>query len=221
MKLVRATGIVAAVTFAWALVMLALTGNPQLTKIQLEAEPAAVIDVRMDADKLDASRLALHLDFLLLVLYGASFVLLGVLLRGRRHRGRWFSIAGAAVVAGAVITCVCDVVENIRTLRLIPADGTGEISETALDALRTVSYTKWAASALTVAIITLLFVGRERSRIIIAMAVVTGAAALLGLIGVAAQSRVTLQIYFAVLAVLLLAVAVVFVLRPRALLHNY
>ena len=37
--LVRATGLVGLAAFAWAVLMGILTGNPQLTKIQLEADP--------------------------------------------------------------------------------------------------------------------------------------------------------------------------------------
>lgn len=127
--LVRMTGLVALATFAWAALMGILTGNPRLTKIQLEADPTVVAAVRADADKLDASRLALHLDFALLGLYGLTFVLLGVLLT--RRGGRRRSIAGAGVIAGAIITCVRDVVENVRTLRLIPADGMNVITQPA------------------------------------------------------------------------------------------
>jgi len=115
--------------------MLILAGNPELTKTQLYADLAWVAEVRADADKLDASRLALHLDFVLLTLYGLTFVLLGVLLAGR-GRG-WWRIAGAAVIAGAVTTCVCDLVENLRTLDVLPADGTDVVTQSALDALQT------------------------------------------------------------------------------------
>ena len=80
-----------------------------------------VAAVRANVDKLDASRLALHLDFALLVLYGLTFVLLGVFMLTRRG-GRW-SIAGVAVIAGAILTCVFDVFENVLTLSVIPADG--------------------------------------------------------------------------------------------------
>lgn len=217
--LVRATGVVALAGLGWAVVMLILTGNPQLTKIQLEADPAAVAAVRANADKLDASRLALQLDFALLTLYGLTFVLLGVLLMRRGDR-RW-SIAGAAVIAGAVITCVFDAVENVRTLRLLPAAGAGEVTRSALDALQTVSYAKWGVSALTVALITLLFVGRGRARIVTALGFVTGAAAFLGLIGVIVQSRVTLQLYFTLLGLVLPVVGVLFVGWPQKFLRGY
>jgi hypothetical protein len=217
--LVRATGFVALATFVWAVVMGILTRDAPLTKIQLEADPAVVAAVRADANTLDASRLALYLDFALLALYGLSFVLLGVLLA--RRGGRWRLIAGASVIAGAIVTCVCDVVENVRTLRLIPADGTDAVTQSALDALRTVSYAKWAASALTVALITLLFVGRGRARIVIVLAVVASAAALLGLIGVISHSRATLQIYFILLGVILPVFGVLFVGWPRTLLRGY
>jgi hypothetical protein len=217
--LVRATGLVGLVAFAWAVLMGILTGNAQLTKIQLEADPAVVAAVRSDANKLDAARLALHLDFVLLTLYGLTFALLGVLLT--RRGGRWWSIAGAAVIAGAVLTGVCDVVENVRTLRLIPAHGMDAVTQSALDALRNVSYAKWAASALTVALITLLFVGRDRARIVVALRFVTGAAALLGVAGVIAQSRVTLQAYFTLLGLMLPVVGVLFAGWPRMFLRGF
>jgi hypothetical protein len=217
--LVRVTGLVALATFLWAALMGILTGNTQLTKIQLEADPTVVAAVRADADRLNASRLAVHLDFALLTLYGLIFVLLGVLLT--RRGGRWWSIAGALVIAGAIITCACDIVENVRTLRLIPADGTDALTQSALDALRTVSYAKWAASALTLALIALLFVGRGRARIVIALGSVTGAAALLGVIGVIGQSRVTLEVYFVLLGFMLLVVGVLFVGWPQKFLRSY
>jgi hypothetical protein len=217
--LVRATGLVALATLAWAALIGILTGNAQLTKIQLEADPAVVAAVRADADKLDASRLALHLDFALLTLYGLLFALLGVLLT--RRGGRWQSIAGGGVIAGAIITCVLDVVENVRTLRLIPADGMDGVTQSALDALRTVSYAKWGASALTLALITLLFIGRGRARVVSAVGLLTGAAALLGLVGVIGQSRVTLEIYFVMLGFMLPVTGLLFVGRPRTFLHGY
>ena len=216
--LVRATGFVALAAFVWAFLMWILTGNAELTKIQLEADPVVVANVRADADKLDASRLALQLDFALLALYGLTFVLLGVLLT---RRGGLWSIAGAAVIAGAIITCVCDVVENVRTLGLIPAAGRDAVTQSALDALQTVSYAKWAASALTVALITLLFAGRGRARIVVALGFVTAAAALLGLIGVIGQSGVTLQVYFLLLGLMLPVVGVLFVGWPQKFLRSY
>jgi hypothetical protein len=216
-KLVRATGSVALAALAWGVVMAIATGNVQLTKIQLEADRAAVSAVRSNPNKLDASRLALHLDFALLALYGATFVLLGVLLT--RRRAVWARLAGAAAIVGAIVTCVFDVVENVRTLRLLPADGTGAITQQALDGLQTVSYTKWTASVLTVALITLLFVGRGRARIVTALGFATGAAALLGLVGVIATSRITLQLYFGLLALVLPVVGVLFAGWPRTFLR--
>jgi len=70
------------------------------------------------------------------------------------------------LIAGAILTCGFDVLENVLTLRLIPADGTEATSSSALDALPTVSYAKWTASALTVGLVTLLFIGRSRARIV-------------------------------------------------------
>src|SRR5215210_1233793 len=134
MARVRATGVLAVATFVWALLMGIVVGNAQLTKVQLNADRAAVVALRTDRDKLDAARLALELDFVLLTLYGLTFVLLGVVL-GTRGR-RWDRVAGAAVVAGAIVTCTCDAVENARTLHLLPADGTGAVTQSALDALR-------------------------------------------------------------------------------------
>lgn len=219
MTLVRATGVAGLAAFGWAVLMGVLTGNAQLTKVQLEADPAVVAAVRSDADKLDAARLALQLDFALLTLYGLTFVLLGVLIA--RRGGTWWSIAGAAVIAGSVITCACDVVENVRTLRVIPAHGMDAVTQSTLDALQSVSYAKWAASALTVALITLLFVGRDRARIVRALGFVTGAAAVVGVVGVIAQSRVTLQIYFSLLGLMLPVVGVLFVGWPQKVLRGY
>jgi hypothetical protein len=216
---VRATGCVALATCGWAVFMLIRTGNTQLTKIQLEADPAVVAAVRADGHRLEMSRLALHLDFALLTLYGVTFALLGFLLT--RRGGRWWSIAGAAVLTGAIITCMCDVVENVRTLRLIPADGMDVVTQSALDALRTVSYAKWAASALTLTLITLLFVGRGRAAIVIGLRFVVGAGALLGLIGVIGQSRLTLEVYFILLGLTLPVAGGLFVFRPQTFLRGY
>lgn len=217
--LVRATGSVALAAFGWAVLMGILTGNPRLTELQLEADPALVAAVRADTDRLDASRLALHLDFAFLALYGLTFVLLGVMLT--RRGGTLWSIAGGAVIAGAIITCVCDVVENVRTLRLIPARAMDPVTQSALDALRTVSYTKWTASALTVALTTLLFVGRGRTRIVAVFRFVAGAAALLGLIGVIGELPMTIQIYFILLGFILPAVGILFVRWPQKFLRGY
>jgi hypothetical protein len=216
---VRTTGFVALTTLLWAVLMAILTGNPELTKVQLDADPQRVVDVRADADKLDAARLALHLDFVLLTLYGLTFVLLGVLLGGRG--GGWWRIAGAAVIAAAITTCVCDVVENRRTLDVLPADATDVVTQSTLDALQSASYAKWAASVVTVGLATLVFVGRRRARIVVALAFMTVAAALVGLIGVLGQSRVTIQIYFALAGVVLPVVGLLFTIRPGKFLRGY
>jgi len=218
-NLVRAAGIVAFTTALWAVLMAILTGNPELTKVQLDADLQRVADVRAETDKLDASRLALHLDFVLLTLYGLTFVLLGVLL-ARRGRG-WWRIAGATVIAGAITTCVCDVLENVRTLDVLPADGTDVVIQSALDALQTVSYAKWAASVVTVGLLTLGFVGRGRARIVVVLAFMTAAAALVGLIGVIGRSRATIQVYFALAGLVLPIVGLLFTIRPGTFLRGY
>jgi hypothetical protein len=198
--------------------MALLTGDQQLTKIQLEADPAAVAAVRENADKLDATRLALDLDFVFLSLYGLTFVLLGMLFT--RRSGRWW-IAGVAAVAGAILTCVLDAVENVRTLRLVPANGMDVVTSSALDALRTVSYAKWTASALIVGVIALLFVGRSRAWNVVALAFVAGVAALLGLTGVVAQSPTIVQIYFVLIGSMLPIAGVLFVGWPQTFLRGY
>jgi hypothetical protein len=217
--LARAAGIAGLATAAWVGVMVAVAGNTSLTKVQLEADPGAVEAVRADPAALDDARATLHLDFVLLTLYGATFVLLGLLVA--RRGGRGYAVAGGAAIAGALATCVCDAVENVRTLRLLPASGEGAFTQAALDALQTVSYAKWALSALTVALLTLAFTGRRRAWLVQGLAGGTAVAAAVGLAGVLARSRGAISTYFLLVGVVELVAAVLLTFWPGSYLRGF
>ena len=203
-----------------------VTGNPHLMEVQLEADPAVVDRVRMDADRLEDTRTALHMDFGLLAFYGTTLTLLGVLLLLRRKHPLHRALGWAAVL-GAALTMGLDALENRLSLQVLPESGSGDLSRSTLDWLQEVSYAKWTTSVLTVAVLTRVFTGLDgglvgRGRILLvgrgrvwlvvrviaaltALAVLVGAAGLVA--GVAAGRPDALGLYFLLLFVVLCLVA--------------
>jgi hypothetical protein len=215
--LVWATGLAALLTIAWAVAMFVYAGNPHLMEVQLDANPAVVESVRMDASKLDDARTALHMDFLLLGLYGLTLGLLGILLFRRPIRHR--RLLGGAAVAFAALTIGFDALENRLSLNVLPPRGPGDISQSTLDWLQRVSYAKWALSVVTVALLTRAFVGRDgglvgrgrlvvigRGRVLLLVQVMAGLTAIavaVGAIGFVASWPDALAAYFLLLGVVL------------------
>jgi hypothetical protein len=214
--LARTAGIVGLATAVWVGVMGVVAGNPNLTKVQLASDRSAVDELRTQLHRLDNARDALHLDFVLLSLYGATFVLLALLVT--RRGGRLYRAAGIAAIVGAVATCVCDAIENVRTLRLLDAE---TVTQSAIDSLRSVSYAKWTFSALTVLLLTLAFTGRHRTRLVKALAAGTAVAAAVGLAGVLARSRATITASFALTGLVELVASVLLAFWPERFLRGF
>jgi hypothetical protein len=219
-RLVWATGLAALLTIAWAAAMFVHAGNPHLMEVQLDANPAVVESVRMDASKLDKARDALHMDFLLLGLYGSTLALLGILLFRRPIPHR--RLLGGAAIAFAVLTAGFDVLENRVSLSVLPQRGSGDISQSTLDWLQRLSYAKWAMSVVTVALLTRVFVGRDgglvgrgravvigRGRVRLLVQVMAGLMAIavvVGVLGLVASWPEALAAYFLLLGVVLFLV---------------
>jgi hypothetical protein len=215
LELVRGTGFAALLTAVWAVFMFVATGNPRLMEVQLEADPAVIAELRMNAGRLADARNALQLDFALIILYGLTFALLAVLLyrRGGRYRP-----AGALAFVGALATTLFDLRENLLTLDLLPAGGAGEISQSTLDTLQVVSYGKWGLSAATVLLIAFLFAGRGRFVTVSILAAVTFAVGLVGGVGFASTSPSILEGYFGLLLLVLVGLIAQLLIGTRFLL---
>ncbi len=122
-------------------------------------------DILGDAPSADREvmRFKQYLDFGFIPSYTALFVLLGVLLM--RSEG-WWRAAGIAAIITAVATGLFDVLEDLAILQILdlPLSVT---SPRMLNAIRSASFAKWTLFAVTVALLSIQFFGRPRTRAVI------------------------------------------------------
>ena len=130
-------------------------GRARLGEIQLGTNPSAVQALLRDQIVVRAARLALRIDYFFLAAYWAAFVTLAVLVF---HRGATWTVLAVATWLAATATAALDVTENLRTTAILDLDRRGEqLTQAPLDALRHVSLAKWAASAVTVALLSAVY----------------------------------------------------------------
>jgi hypothetical protein len=127
----------------------------RLDEIQLGTNPADVQAVIRDGSVQQAGRRALAIDYFFLTAYWAAFVTLAVLVF---HRGGLWIVPAVAAWITATATAALDVAENLRTTAILNLGRRGaHLERSELDGLRHVSLAKWAASALTVALLSAVY----------------------------------------------------------------
>jgi hypothetical protein len=178
-------------------------GKARLTEIQLADDPAHVQALLADPVRAPAVRNAITIDYFFLAAYWAAFVTLalGVVKRG----GGWIAVGVCAAIT-ATATALGDVAENRRTTGLLDRRA---ISQSAVDQLRHVSLTKWALSALTLALLAGLF---AQQRLVGLVAVTLVAVAAVGALGLFRHGLITP--FFLALAALTLFMAVLLIGWP-------
>jgi hypothetical protein len=151
----------------------------QLAGVQLGRDPARVRALILDPARHAAMRRGLSVDFAFLASYWLAFVALAILLA---HRGTWGYVLGAAAALAASLTALLDVTENVRTFGVLARNRAGDVlAVPQLEELRRVSLGKWAASALTVALLSATFVHHSRVLWIAIALLVLAAVGLAGL----------------------------------------
>src|ERR1041384_7707317 len=172
-KLERAAGVLAVLTLAFGAL---LAGKPYFTNaskpprgipspgvaLQVAQSVGDVDDILSDAPSPDREvmRFKQRIDFGFIASYCALFVLLGVLLT---RKSGWARAAGIAAMIVAVAAAAFDVLENFAILRILDVpllDTTGGM----INAIRSASFAKWSLSAITLALLSVLFWRADFSR---------------------------------------------------------
>ena len=130
----------------------------RLLEIQLGNHPDHVHDLILARGRRSAAQRSLRIDYGFIAAYWLTFTELAVLLA---HRHGWWIALGLAAAFASTLTAATDVVENIRTSGVLALDAPGSrLTQVQLDELRRASLAKWAAAALTVALLAGLFAQR-------------------------------------------------------------
>ena len=200
--LLRTGGALALLVVAVGIVSAVVTGRgARLVELQLGTDAATVQALVDDAARRRAVRRAIAVDYAFIAAYLGAFVVLGVAIV--RREGGWTAV-GAAAVAAAIATAALDVLENVRTVRMLDAR---PLTQERLDALRRASLAKWGACALTVGLLAGVFVAHGWP---LAVAVALLAIAALGLCSLRWRSLVPaffLCVFLATIAIATLLLA--------------
>jgi len=152
--------------------------NAGLVEIQLGTDADHVQELLANRARVRAARRAIEIDYAFIAAYLAAFVTLAVVLL---RRGDWWAGLGVAAAAAALATAALDLIENVRTTGVLGYGPMGQpLPQAKLDALRAVSLAKWAASALTIALLGAIFV---QPRWLAGIAVAFLGIALIGFVG--------------------------------------
>jgi hypothetical protein len=159
--LVRLVGVLLALVVLTGVATVLVSGlKGRLLQVQLGRDLATVQTIVLDGDRRRAMRRGLYVDFAFLASYWLAFTGLAVLLA---HRDGWWRAAAAAAALGAAATMVLDILENIRTFGVLARNRAGDVlTRMQLQELRRSSLSKWGASAVTVALLALLFLHTGR-----------------------------------------------------------
>jgi hypothetical protein len=158
--------------------LLAGSARARFTEIQLGTDTARVDRLLSDRERRESVSRALTIDYGFLAAYWAAFTILAVVII--RRGGAWVAVDIAALAAAGA-TASLDIVENLRTQAVLTVGDEGrQLTQSQLDGLRHVSLAKWAASALTLALLAGVFMQR---RWVVAIGVALMALAIVGLLG--------------------------------------
>jgi hypothetical protein len=215
----RVIGIWTFATFVPVLVEIAFAGalrRPGLGDLQLSGDPDTVKNI-VQGPPAQVARLKLQLlvDYAFIALYWPALVLLAIAIV--RRGGAGYDVAGLVAALAASATALLDVVENIRTRGLLaltrPRD---QVRRQPVVHLRGTSRAKWAASSVTVALLSVFFLPGEGWLLVLGIAFLV--VALLGLLGTLKTKLVTA--YLLAYLVLGAALATWFTINPDSVLSR-
>jgi hypothetical protein len=156
--LLHAIAVVAWATLAVGIVAGALAGRKaRLLEVQLASDPEQVRKiVQGDAGRVKRLERALLGDYGFLTLYWLTYLAIGIAIS--RREGKLYDFLGLATALAATATAALDVVENVRTRGLLalsrPSD---QVRRQPVEHLRQTALAKWRASAVTLALVSALF----------------------------------------------------------------
>jgi hypothetical protein len=130
---------------------------PRMSKLQLSGDPEQVADI-VQGNPRAVRRLQHQLvaDYVFIFCYWLTFIGLAVAIA--RRGGTAYSVVGLIVALAGSLTALLDVVENVRTRGVLALTRPGDqVRRQPVAHLRLSSLAKWGASALTVALLAILF----------------------------------------------------------------
>ncbi|MBV8845392.1 MAG: hypothetical protein JO307_21495 [Bryobacterales bacterium] len=162
----RIGGALALLTIAFAIL---LQGKPYFTNAARPARgipsPGVALQMARNLDEVDdvlgdapspdreVMRVKQYIDFGFIASYTALFLVLAWMLS---RQGGWARVAGTAAIICALATAFFDVTENIAILRILDVP-LRRTTPAMINAIRSASAAKWALSAVTLGLISVLF----------------------------------------------------------------
>ena len=190
--------------------------RPRLSELQLSGDPMRVKGV-VQGDPQRVRRLEQQLltDYGFIACYWLTFV--GLAIAIARRGGAAYDVAGLLAVVATSATALLDVVENVRTRGLLALDRpSDQVRRQPVVHLRRTALAKWAASAVTLALLAVLFLPGHG--LVLVLGAVFLAVAGLGLLAVLWNRLIAL--YLLGFLVLGGVVAVAFTIVPRDVLDR-
>jgi hypothetical protein len=214
--LLRSVGLVALLTVALGATALTAGGlRPGLAALQLGGDPLAARTIVQDADRRRRVQRQLRFDYGFILAYWLTFLGLAVVLARRGSFG--YDIVALAAAFAATVTALLDVLENVRTSALLSLSRPGDqIRIQPVEHLQRTALVKWLASAVTIALLALVFLPGDTVLLLLGLGFVL--AALLGAAGMA--RRFFLAFYLLAFFVLGVIVAVSFTFFPSDVLDR-
>jgi hypothetical protein len=216
--LLRTIGIGASLTVAAGLsaVFFGALRRPRMMDIQLATDPAQVdAIVQRGGQAVARLRRQLLADYAFIVCYWLTYLAMAVAIT-RRDSAR-YDILGLLAALAASVPTLLDVAENVRTHRLLALTDPGEqVRVQPLAQLRRTALAKWAASALTLALLSTLFLPGDGP--VFALGLVFLALPALGL--TATRLPRLLNLYFGCVFLLGVLLAIVLAGFPAAVLKR-
>jgi len=216
--LLRTIGIGVCLTLAAGLtaVFFGALRRPRMMEIQLATDPERVKTiVRGGGQAVARLRRQLLADYAFILCYWLTYVTIAVAIA--RSGGALYDILGLLAAFAASVTALLDLVENVRTRGLLALTRPGDqVRAQPVAHLRRTSLAKWAASAVTLALISALFVPGEGR--VFALGIPFLALAAVGL--VATRVPRLLNLYFGCVFLLGGLLAVVLTGYPAAVLER-
>jgi hypothetical protein len=213
----RTIGIGAFLTLAAGLsgIFVGALGRPRLIELQLARDPVRVKAIVQESGRVKQLRRQLLTDYAFIGFYWLTFAGLAVAIA--RRGGALYNILGLIAAFSATLTALLDIVENIRTRGMLALTrASDQVRRQPVDHLRRTSLAKWAASAVTVALLAILFLPGEGRVLLLGFAFVAVAA--LG--AVATRWNKLIGIYFSAFFLLGGVLAVSLTVFPGGVLER-
>lgn len=130
--------------------------RPGMLELQLSGDPDKVKQLVTQPNVVRRLRRQLLADYVFITFYWLTFI--GLSIATARREGAWYEAVGLLAAFAASLTAVLDVIENLRSRGMLaltrPSD---QVRRQPVVHLRRTSLLKWAASAVTLAVLAVFF----------------------------------------------------------------